>query len=239
GVETLGGVMTKLIERNSTIPTRKSEIFSTAEDSQTAVDIHILQGERAMAADNMTLGKFRLEGIPPAPRGIPQVEVTFDIDANGILNVSAVDKATGKEQKITITASTNLNQGEIDRMVKESEKNAEADRERKALIEAKNMGDSLVYQSEKTLRELGDKVEATLKAEVESKVEDVKKALETNDKARIVAASEALQQALSQVGQAAYQQQAQSQPQPGPNGAQGGHKAGDDETVVEGEFTEA
>ncbi|HMR62383.1 MAG TPA: molecular chaperone DnaK [Anaerolineae bacterium] len=239
GLETLGGVMTKLIERNSTIPTRKSEIFSTAEDSQTAVDIHILQGERAMAADNMTLGKFRLEGIPPAPRGIPQVEVTFDIDANGILNVSAVDKATGKEQKITITASTNLNQGEIDRMVKESEKNAEADRERKALIEAKNMGDSLVYQSEKTLRELGDKVEATLKAEVESKVEDVKKALETNDKARIVAASEALQQALSQVGQAAYQQQAQSQPQPGPNGAQGGHKAGDDETVVEGEFTEA
>jgi molecular chaperone DnaK len=238
GLETLGGVMTKLIERNSTIPTRKSEIFSTAEDSQTAVDIHILQGERAMAADNMTLGKFRLEGIPPAPRGIPQIEVTFDIDANGILNVSAVDKATGKEQKITITASTNLNQSEIDRMVKESEKNAEADRNRKALIEAKNMGDNLIYQAEKTLRELGDKVEATLRAEVESKVSDVKKALETDDKARLVAASEALQQALSRVGQAAYQQ-AQGQPQSGTNGSQASHKTGDDEAVVEGEFTEA
>ncbi|MCB0191304.1 MAG: molecular chaperone DnaK, partial [Anaerolineae bacterium] len=242
GLETLGGVMTKLIERNSTIPTKKSEVFSTAEDNQTAVDVHILQGERAMAADNMTLGKFRLEGIPPAPRGIPQVEVTFDIDANGILNVSAVDKATGKEQKITITASTNLNQGEIDKMVKESENNAEADRDRKAMIEARNMADNLVYQSEKTLRELGDNVDATMKAEVESKVEDVKKALETDDKARIVSATEALQQALSVLGQAAYQQQP-GQPQPQTNGTNGtnGHseKSGDDENVVEGEFTEA
>jgi len=244
GLETLGGVMTKLIERNSTIPTRKSEVFSTAEDSQTAVDIHILQGERTMAGDNMTLGKFRLEGIPPAPRGIPQVEVTFDIDANGILNVSAQDKATGKEQKITITASTNLNQSEIDRMVRESESNAEVDRERKALIEARNLADSLVYQSEKTLTELGDKVDATLKAEVEAKIGDVKKALEGDDKGRIVAASEALQQAISQVGQAAYQQAggpAGPQPEGGPAAGSpaNGKASGKDEDVVEGEFSEA
>ncbi|RME98630.1 MAG: molecular chaperone DnaK [Chloroflexi bacterium] len=246
GLETLGGVMTRLIERNSTIPTKKSEVFSTAEDNQTAVDIHILQGERPMAADNMTLGKFRLEGIPPAPRGIPQVEVTFDIDANGILNVKAQDKATGKEQKITITASTNLSQSEVERMVRESEANAEADRERKALIEAKNLADNLVYQSEKTLRELGDKVDATLKAEVEAKVADVKKALESDDKARIVSASEALQQALSQVGQAAYQQAGGPQgPMPGAgpstNGSSTstGDTADSDENVVEGEFSEA
>jgi len=236
GVETLGGVMTKLIERNTTIPSRKSEVFSTAEDSQTAVDIHILQGERTMAADNMTLGKFRLEGLPPAPRGIPQIEVTFDIDANGILNVNAKDKATGKEQKITITASTNLNKGEIDRMMRESEANAAADRDRKALIEARNLADNLVYQSEKTLRELGGKVDATLKAEVEAKIADVKKTLDSNDKDRIVSATEALQQAISKVGQAAYQQ---AGPQPGApqNGAH--PAAGEDETVVEGEFSEA
>jgi molecular chaperone DnaK len=237
GLETLGSVMTRLIERNTTIPTKKSEIFSTAEDNQTAVDIHILQGERAMAADNMTLGKFRLEGIPPAPRGIPQIEVTFDIDANGILNVKAVDKATGKEQKITITASTNLNQSEIDRMIRESEQNAEADRTRKAMIEARNMADSLVYQAEKSLKELGDKADPALKAQVESKMADVKKALEGDDKARIVGASEALQQALSQLGQAAYQQagaQAYS------NGASGStDQSGQGEDVVEGEFTEA
>ncbi|MCB0163772.1 MAG: Hsp70 family protein, partial [Anaerolineae bacterium] len=220
---------------------KKSEVFSTAEDNQTAVDVHILQGERAMAADNMTLGKFRLEGIPPAPRGIPQVEVTFDIDANGILNVHAVDKATGKQQKITITASTNLNQGEIDKMVRESEQNAEADRERKSIIEARNMADSLVYQSEKTLRDLGDNVDATMKAEVESKIADVKKALEGDDKARIVSASEALQQALSAIGQAAYQQQSQGQPQQPHTNGSGGHaeKSSDDENVVEGEFSEA
>ena len=153
GVETLGGVMTLLIERNSTIPIQKSEIFSTADDSQTAVDIHVLQGERPMAADNMTLGRFRLEGIPPAPRGIPQIEVSFDIDANGILNVGAKDKATGKEQKITITASTNLSETDIDRMVRESEQHAETDRQRKELIEARNLADNLVYQAEKSLRE--------------------------------------------------------------------------------------
>ena len=200
-----------------------------------------------MAADNMTLGKFRLEGIPPAPRGIPQVEVTFDIDANGILNVNAQDKATGKEQKITITASTNLNQSEIDRMVRESESNAEADRERKALIEARNLAANLVYQSEKTLTDLGDKVDAMLKAEVEAKISDVKQALESDDKARIVAASEALQQVLSQVGQAAYQQPGPQGQANGFNGQQGANGSptngnspnSEDEDVVEGEFTTA
>jgi molecular chaperone DnaK len=237
GLETLGGVMTTLIERNSTIPTKKTEVFSTADDSQTAVDVHVLQGERPMAVDNMTLGRFRLEGIPPAPRGIPQIEVTFDIDANGILNVHAKDKATGKEQTITITASTNLNKSEIDRMMAEAEKNAEADRDRKAMIEARNLADNMVYQSEKTLRELGDKVDAALKADVEAKAADVKKALDGDDKGKIVSATEALQQALSQLGQAAYQQQA-------PDGSNGSgasqpDAAGNDENVVEGEYSEA
>jgi molecular chaperone DnaK len=241
GLETLGAVMTTLIERNTTIPTKKTETFSTADDNQTAVDIHVLQGERPMAADNMTLGRFRLEGIPPAPRGIPQIEVTFDIDANGILNVNAKDKATGKEQKITITASTNLNRNEIDRMVKEAETNAEADRQRKAMIEARNLADNLVYQAEKTLRELDDAAEASLKAEVENKVAEVKKALEGDDKGRIVSATEALQQALTQLGQAAYQQQAQQTPPGANNGQSAGQSEADssDENVVEGEFSEA
>ncbi len=241
GVETLGAVMTTLIERNSTIPTKKTEIFSTADDNQTAVDIHVLQGERPMAADNMTLGRFRLEGIPPAPRGIPQIEVTFDIDANGILNVTATDKATGKEQKITITASTNLNQSEIDRMMKEAEQNAEADRQRKAMVEARNLADNMVYQAEKTLQELADKADAGLKSELENKVADLKKALEGDDKAQIVSATEALQQALTQLGQAAYQQQAQQQAQPASNGHGADDSSADasDENVVEGEFSEA
>jgi len=239
GLETLGGVMTTLIERNSTIPTKKTEVFSTADDNQTAVDVHVLQGERPMATDNMTLGRFRLEGIPPAPRGIPQVEVTFDIDANGILNVHAKDKATGKEQKITITASTNLNQSEIDRMVAEAEKNAETDRQHKAMIEARNLADSMVYQAEKTLRELGENVDASLKGEVEAKVADVKKALEGDDKGKIVSATETLQQTLSQLGQAAYQQQQQAET--GANGSGAGQPQADssDEDVVEGEFSEA
>ncbi len=243
GVETMGAVMTRLIERNTTIPTKKSEIFSTAADSQTAVDIHVLQGERPLAADNMTLGRFRLDGIPPAPRGIPQIEVTFDIDANGILHVTAQDKATGKEQKITITASTNLNANDIDRMVNEAEQNADADRERKALIEARNMADNLVYQSEKTLRDLGDKVDAGLKADVETKIEAVKKALETDTKEEIISASEALQQTLTKVGEAAYQQPGQQAAPDGgaaPNPETSGDAAtGSDEDVIEGEFTEA
>ncbi len=234
GIETLGGVMTTLIERNTTIPTKKSEVFSTADDNQTAVDVHVLQGERPMASDNMTLGRFRLDGIPPAPRGIPQVEVAFDIDANGILHVHARDKATGKEQKITITASTNLNKSEIERMVKESERHADEDRERKALIEARNLADNMVYQSEKSLRELGDKVDATVKTTVESKIADVKKALEGDNKDRIASATQELQQALSQIGQAMYQQPGQADTAPGTSG-----KGTEDENVVEGEFTEA
>ena len=230
GVETLGGVMTTLIKRNTTIPTRKSEIFSTAEDSQTAVDIHVLQGERPIASDNMTLGRFRLEGIPPAPRGIPQVEVTFDIDANGILNVTAQDKATSKEQKITITASTNLSQTEVERMVRESQDHAGEDSKRKERVEARNQADHLVYQAEKTLNELGAKVDGSVRADIEGKINDVKSAMESDDLNRIKTTTNALQQALMQIGQAAYQQ-TQSPP--------GASENGQDEGVVEGEYTEA
>jgi molecular chaperone DnaK len=174
GLETLGGVMTVLIERNTTIPVKKTEVFSTAEDNQTAVDIHVLQGERPMAADNMTLGHFRLEGIPPAPRGLPQVEVTFDIDANGILNVTARDKATGREQKVTITASTNLSQGEIERMVQQAREHQSEDRKHRELVEARNNADSLAYQTEKTLTELGEKVPASERQNIQSKIDALK-----------------------------------------------------------------
>jgi len=237
GVETLGSVMTTLIQRNTTIPTRKSEIFSTADDNQTAVDIHILQGERPMAGDNMTLGRFRLEGIPPAPRGIPQVEVTFDIDANGILNVTAMDKATGKEQKVTITASTNLSQNEIDRMVHEAQEHKADDGKRKEHIELRNQADHLVYQAEKTLNELGEKVDGSMRADMEGKISDVKSALESDDSNRLQITTQALQQALSQMGQAAYQGAQPGDGSAGPNGQ--GEEGPDDETVVEGEFTEA
>jgi molecular chaperone DnaK len=229
GVETLGGVMTRLIERNTTIPTRKSEIFSTAADGQTAVDIHVLQGEREMAPDNMTLGKFRLEGIPPAPRGVPQVEVTFDIDANGILNVSAKDKATGKEQRIAITASTNLGKDDIDRMVRDAESHAAEDKRKRELVELKNQSDSLAYQSEKTLGELGDKVDSVQRGRIESLVKDLRDAVQVEDEGRMRSLSEELQQAMYQVSQGAYG--AQEQPAGGPK-ADGG-----DEGVVEGEYT--
>ncbi|MBK9945189.1 MAG: molecular chaperone DnaK [Kouleothrix sp.] len=227
GVETLGGVMTRLIERNTTIPTRKSEIFSTAADGQTAVDIHILQGEREMANDNMTLGKFRLEGIPPAPRGVPQVEVTFDIDANGILNVSAKDKATAKEQRITITASTNLNKDEVDRMVRDAESHAAEDKRRREIVELKNQSDSLAYQSEKSLSDLGDKVDSVQKGRAESLIKDLREAIAQEDEDRMKTLSGELQQLMMQLGQGAY-----SEPQ---GQASGGGKA--DEGVVEGEYT--
>jgi molecular chaperone DnaK len=215
GVETLGGVMTKMIERNTTIPVRKTEVYSTAADNQTAVDIHVLQGERSMANDNMSLGRFRLDGIPPAPRGVPQVEVTFDIDANGILNVTAKDKATGKEQKVTITASTNLNKDDIERMVNEARAHEAEDRKRRELIDAKNTADSLVYQTEKTLKELGDKVPSAERGEIESKVNDLKSAAQGEDLARIQQTSEAVQQALHALSQQLYaQEQGQQQPQP-------------------------
>ncbi|MFQ5613644.1 MAG: molecular chaperone DnaK [Anaerolineae bacterium] len=235
GVETLGGVMTRLIERNTTIPTKKSEIFSTAENNQTAVDIHVLQGERAMAADNMTLGRFRLEGVPPAPRGVPQIEVTFDIDANGILNVTAQDKATGKEQKVTITASTNLNQSDIDRMVKEAEQYASEDARRRELIETRNMADQLAYQAEKSLDELGEKVDGATRADIEARINDVRDAVKTDDLNRIRTTAEALQQATMKMGEAMYQGAPGGQAAPGDNG----QTQPDDENVVEGEFSEA
>jgi len=236
GVETLGGVMTPLIPRNTTIPVRKSEIFSTAEDGQTAVDIHVLQGERPMAADNITLGRFRLEGIPPAPRGIPQIEVTFDIDANGILNVTAQDKATGKEQKITITASTNLSKSEVERLVEEARKHEAEDRRRRELADTRNMADSLVYQMEKTLREFGDKVSDADRRAIESKIEEVRQAMKGDDVARIRRAMEELKQASYALGQQMYgQPQAQYQPGGGPGPGTTGPS---DEGVVEGEFRE-
>jgi molecular chaperone DnaK len=230
GVETLGGVMTKLIDRNTTIPTRKSEIFSTAADGQTAVDIHVLQGEREMANDNMTLGKFRLEGIPSAPRGVPQVEVGFDIDANGILSVNARDKATGKEQRITISASTNLGKEEVERMVRDSEAHAAEDKRRREIVELKNQSDSLAYQSEKSLNELGDKVDSVQKGRAEELIKDLRDAIAQEDEDKMRALSNDLQQLMMQISQSAY-----SEPQSQPAGGDDGK--GGDEGVVEGEYT--
>jgi molecular chaperone DnaK len=237
GVETMGAVMTKVIERNTTIPIRKSQIFSTAEDSQTAVDIHVLQGERPMAADNMSLGRFRLEGIPAAPRGIPQVEVTFDIDANGILNVTAKDKATGREQKVTITASTNLQKNDIERMVQEAKAHAAEDDKRKELIEVRNQGDNAAYQVEKAVKEAGDKLPADQRDRINSKVTELRSALAGEDTALIRRLTDELQQQYSQVMQAAAQGAPQGNPGPATDGPQqsGGPSDGD---VVDGEFTE-
>ena len=238
GIETLGGVATPLITRNTTVPTRKSQIFSTASDSQTQVQINVLQGERPMANDNKQLGMFTLDGIPPAPRGIPQVEVTFDIDADGILHVSAQDKATGREQKITITASSGLAQEEIEQMVKDAEQHAADDKARKESVEARNEADSMAYSAEKTLTELGDKVPADVKADVEGKVKAVRDALAGNDIESIRAASATLSQALQKVGAAAYQQGGDAPGSaPPPEGGQG-EGTPDDDATVDGEFHE-
>jgi molecular chaperone DnaK len=240
GLETLGGVMTTLIERNTTIPTRKSEVFSTAEDMQTAVDIHVLQGERPMARDNMSLGRFRLEGIPGAPRGVPQIEVTFDIDANGILNVTARDKATGKEQKITITASTNLNQSEVDRMVREAEAQRATDTAVKEKVELKNRADQVAYQVDKQLQELGDKLPANTKAELENKVQAVREAIKADDYGGIKRTLQELEQAAMAMGQAAYSEQPGANGGAYTDGASGGTAGGNpDEDIVEGEFRDA
>jgi len=242
GLETLGSVMTVLIDRNTTIPVRKTEVFSTAEDNQTAVDVHVLQGERPMANDNMSLGRFRLEGIPMAPRGIPQVEVTFDIDANGIINVSAKDKATGKEQKVTITASTNLDQSEIERMVQQSREHEVEDRNRRELIEARNNGDSLAYQTEKTLNELGDKIPADERQNIQSKIEGLQEALKSEDTAQIKQLTDDLQNAFYAISQQMYaQEQAQEAAAgqaPGSNGNSpgAGSEPEDEGEVIEGEF---
>ena len=239
GVETLGGVMTVLIPRNTTIPTHKSEIFSTAEDGQTAVDIKVFQGERPMAADNMLLGQFRLDGIPPAPRGIPQIEVSFDIDANGILNVSAQDKATGREQKITITASTNLSEADIERMIREAEQHKAEDARRKEIVDTRNQADNLAYQVEKSLRELGDKVDSATRGDLEAKINDVRQAIKTDDVTRMRRTMEALQQASMKLGEAMYASQAGAASGTASGGDGAGTAPSGEEDVVEGEFTEA
>ena len=216
GIETMGGVFTKLIERNTTIPTRKSQIFSTAADNQTAVDVHVLQGERELAAYNKTLGRFQLSGIMPAPRGVPQIEVTFDIDANGIVNVSAKDMGTGAEQKITITASSNLSEADIEKAVKEAEAYAAQDKKAKEQVEIKNEADAMVYQSEKLVKDMGDKLESGDKANVEAEIQKVKDAIASNDTDRMKSATEDLKQAFYKISEKIYQQN------PGAQGAQGG-----------------
>ena len=238
-VETLGGVATPMIERNTTVPTRKSQIYSTATDNQPQVEIHVLQGERPMAADNKSLGKFSLDGIPPAPRGIPQIEVTFDIDANGILKVTASDKATGRSQNITITASSGLSDSEVERMRKEADAHKEDDIKRKELIEARNAADNAIYTSEKALRDLGDKVPDNVKSDVEAKVSAVREVLNSEDAATIKTATEALFQEIQKIGAAAYEQ-------PGPSAGAGEDvpPSGEgedptDEDVVDGEFRNA
>jgi molecular chaperone DnaK len=238
GVETLGGVMTRLIERNTTIPTRKSETFTTAADGQTDVEIHVLQGEREMARDNRTLGRFHLTGIPPAPRGIPQIEVTFDIDANGIVNVSAKDLATNNQQSITITGSGQLNKQEVERMVRDAEAHAEEDRRLREEAEARNRADSLAYSTEKTLRDLGDKVPADLRQELEGKVKAVRDAVAANDIGRIRSASEDLQQASYRLSEILYRQTAGAQAGAGAAGPQPEQppQGGEDEGVIDAEY---
>ena len=246
GVETLGGVMTKLIERNSTIPTRKTEVFSTAEDNQSAVDIHVLQGERELARDNRTLGQFRLEGIAPAPRGLPQVEVTFDIDANGILNVTAKDMATGKEQKITISGSTSLDKNEIDRMIRDAEQHASEDKSRRELIEARNMADSLAYSVERSIQDLGDRVPAHERARAEALINEIRGALkdESTTLERWRQLTSDLQQVSHSLASAAYSQASAAGAGAGTGGSGGGsgqgggtQGSGDDE-VIDAEYTQ-
>ena len=233
GIETLGGVFTRMIDRNTTIPTKKSQVFSTAEDNQQAVTIRVFQGEREMAADNKALGQFDLVGIPPAPRGVPQIEVTFDIDANGIVNVSAKDKGTGKEQQIKIQASGGLSDADIDQMVKDAEKFAEEDKKRRELAEAKNNADSLVHATERQLEENGDKIDAALKAEIEAAIAETKTAIESGDPAEMTAKTQALTEKAMKMGQAIYEKEQAAAASPGTDGP-----AADGDDVVDAEFSE-
>jgi molecular chaperone DnaK len=240
GIETKGGVMTKLIERNTTIPTRKSEVFSTAEDNQPSVEVHVLQGEREMAANNKSLGKFQLTGIPPAPRGIPQVEVTFDIDANGILNVSAKDLGTGKEQKIEIKAGSGLADEEVERMVKDAEAHAEDDRRQRALVEARNNGENAAYQAERQLNELGDQVDSSSKEEIEAAIKALRDTLESEDVSEIESKTQALQEAFHKVSEQMYAAASQAQQSGATNGAGTDGAASDsgDEEVIDAEVVD-
>jgi molecular chaperone DnaK len=239
GIETLGGVMTKLIERNTTIPTKKTEVFSTAADSQTSVEVHVLQGERQMARDNRTLGKFHLDGIPPAARGVPQIEVTFDIDANGIVNVQAKDRGTGKEQKITITASSGLSKDEVDRMMRDAEAHAAEDKQRREEVETRNRADQAVYGAEKFVKDSGEKLDPADRMAIESAVNDVKKALETTDAKAIERTLDALMQAQQKAAEALYKNtggDAGGGPGPGAGAGPGGSGQADD--VIDAEIVD-
>jgi molecular chaperone DnaK len=238
GIETMGGVFSKLIDRNTTIPTKKSQVFSTADDNQTAVTIRVFQGEREMAADNKLLGQFNLEGIPPSPRGMPQIEVTFDIDANGIVNVSASDKASGKQQKIVIQASGGLSDSDIEKMVKEAEINAKEDKKRKEMAELKNHADTLLYSTEKSLKEYGEKLSASDKATIESDIESLKKAIEANNHDEIKASHDKLSQSSMKIGELMYQAQQQEGAENNNNNSSDSSKGSGNEKVVDAEFEE-
>jgi molecular chaperone DnaK len=244
GVETLGGVMTKMITRNTTIPTKKAEVYSTAVDGQTNVEIHVLQGERELASDNKSLGTFRLDGIPPAPRGVPQIEVTFDIDANGILSVTAKDKGSGKEQSISITGASTLSENEVEKMVKDAEANSAADKEKRERIDLKNQAETLIYQSEKQLTDLGDKVSAEVKAKMDEKRKQLQDAVDKEDYEAMKTRFEELQKELYEVGASVYQQAGAEAgapgAEPGGNGSAGATSSGSSaDDVIDAEFTES